>query len=269
LRFCARVAPLALLGLACLGGAGCGGDDSGAQAGPETRQLNVPAQAPDSPQALTARPVEGGFQGINFQEYSDSVNEILSLLNEYWAAELPKTFGTEYAPPSNVIAYYPDEGLPKCAGKPLYRKNASYCPANDTVAWDEPGLMIPFYEEVGDAAVGFVIAHEWGHLIQHELEADFPLTIESELNADCLAGAFAGGLYDEGLIEGGTSLKPGTDLAEAAEGIFRVGDNPGTPWQDPDAHGTADERLQAFETGFDGGAAACASKLGPGFTKRV
>ena len=129
--------------------------------------------------------------------------------------------------------------------------------------------MIPFYSEVGDAAIGFVLAHEWGHLVQENLGVDFPLTIESELNADCLAGDFAAALYDEGLLEGGTGLKPGTDLAEAAEGIFRVGDDPATAWQDPDAHGTGDERLQAFATGFDGRAEACADELGPGFSNRA
>lgn len=259
--------------------AGCGGNDdagssTGTQAGAteapgQTRQLEISDEAPGSPEALTTEAVEGGFQGIDFDAYDGSLVEILSLLDEYWATTLPETFETEYASPSDVIAYYPGEDDPGCAGDPLGPGNASYCPADNTIAWDEPGLMIPFYTEVGDAAVGFVLAHEWGHLVQDQLGVEFPLTIESELNADCLAGDFAGDLYDEGLLEGGTGLKPGTDLAEAADGIFRVGDDPATPWQDPQAHGTADERLEAFATGFDEGAEGCADELGPGFTKRL
>jgi predicted metalloprotease len=235
---------LSVLAVACLALAGCGGDDDGASSAPE---------------ALTAEPVAGG--------YDESVDEIISLLDDYWAETLPDTFDTEYSSPSDAFAYNSDEGVPKCAGESRGAANASYCPADNTIAWDESGLMVPFYEEVGDAAVGFVLAHEWGHLIQNELGAKFSVTIESELNADCLAGDFAAALYDEGLIEGGTSLEPGTDLAEAADGIFLVGDDPGVPWQDPQAHGTGDERIEAFTTGFDGRAQACADELGPGFTE--
>ncbi len=244
-----------LLALACIAAMGCGGgdgDDSGSR------------------QALTAQPVEGGTQGISLDAYHESVDEIVSLLNEYWAKALPENFNTPYKPPDDVIPYDPEQGAPKCGGKPLGAENAYYCGDNNTIAWDEPGLMIPFYSDVGDAAVGFVLAHEWGHLIQNQVAGpEFQYTIEGELNADCLAGDFARALYDEGLLEGGTDLKPGTDLAEAAEGIFDFGDAPATPWQDPDAHGTSKQRLRAFEIGFDGRVQACADQLGPGFADQA
>jgi len=242
---------LGLLGVAWLAAAGCGGDDA-----PERRPLS-------------AEPVAGELHGVSYEAYGESVDEIVGLLNEYWSEALPESFDTPYAPPDQVIAYQPGEDRPECDGEPLSAENAFYCPSSDTIAWDEEGLMIPFYEEVGDAAVGFVLAHEWGHLIQSELDAGFERTIESELNADCLAGTFARALSDEGLLDGGKSLEPGTDLAEAAKGIFYLGDAPATPWQDPDAHGTGDQRQRAFEIGFDGGVKACAHKLGPGFIERV
>jgi predicted metalloprotease len=260
--------------------AGCGGNDDAsssvgtdattAEAPPgETRQLPIPDQQPGAPAKLTTQPARGEFQGIDFAEYDAALDDILFLLDDYWATTLPETFGAEYTSPADAIAYYPAEDDPGCGGEPLGDGNASYCPADNTIAWDEPGLMVPFYTEVGDAAVGFVLAHEWGHLVQQDLGLDFPLTIESELNADCLAGDFAGALFDEGLIEGGTGLKPGTDLAEAADGIFIVGDDPSVPWQDRQAHGTGQERLDAFSTGFDQGAQACVDQLGPGFSKTL
>src|SRR5262245_29240988 len=187
-----RGAAFALTGLACLALAACGGD-SAAESGPGRESDS------DSRQVLTAEPVSGGTQGISYDEYESGVEEIVVLLNEYWSEALPKNFDTAYSPPSDVIPYDPAEGSPKCGGEPLGPENAFYCDGSDIIAWDEPGLMIPYYAEVGDAAVGFVIGHEWGHLIQNRLEADFPLTVESELNADCLSGSFAGALSDEGL----------------------------------------------------------------------
>jgi predicted metalloprotease len=247
---------LALLMLAALVPVGCGSgdDDSGTAGG-------------DSQQALTAQPVAGDEQGISADAYDEAINEIVGLLDEYWAEALPEEFDVAYSGPSDVVPYDSGDGSPKCGGDPPPPGNAFYCSANDIVAWDESGLMIPFYQEVGDAAVGFVIAHEWGHLIQNRLGAKFPLTIEAELNADCLSGTFAGALSDEGLLEGGESLEPGTDLYEAANGIYEFGDSPDVAWQDPDAHGQPEERLQAFETGYEGGAQACADELGPGFSK--
>lgn len=222
----------------------------------------------DSPGAFSAEPVEGGFRGISYDEYESGVADIVTLLDEYWAETLPAELDAEYSPPSDVIPYRPGDGpLPSCAGEKAPSGNAYYCGADDTIAWDETGLMIPFYAEVGDAAVGFVIAHEFGHLVQARLGAGFPLTIEQELNADCLAGSFAGALSEQGLLEGGEGLEPGTDLREAAEGIYDFGDAPGVPWQDPDAHGQPKQRLRAFAIGYDGGVRACARKLAPGFSE--
>ena len=132
----ARVGLLTLLGLACVAGAGCGDDDtSGAESSTtpgETRQVEIPAEAQDDQQALTAEPVEGDFQGVSFEAYDESVTEIVSLLDEYWAEALPEAFGAEYTPPDDVIAYYPEEGSPKCDGEPLGPENAFYCPGGNT-----------------------------------------------------------------------------------------------------------------------------------------
>jgi predicted metalloprotease len=241
---------LALLFAACLALGACDDDDSGSD---------------DSPQPLTAQP--GTADAGSMDEYDAAVDEIVQLLDDYWAETLPEEFDVGYSPPSDVIPYDTGDASPKCGGDPPYPENAFYCPGSHIIAWDESGLMIPFYEQVGDAAIGFVIAHEWGHLVQSHFEGEFPLTIEEELNADCLAGTFAGALQEQGLLEGGESLEPGTDLYEAAVGIYDFGDAPDVHWQDPEAHGQPKERLEAFEIGYDGGVQACAGRLGPGFSE--
>jgi predicted metalloprotease len=244
------IALVALLATLSVAVTACGDDDSGGD---------------DSPQPLTAQ--AGSADAGSMGEYDEAVEQIAALLDEYWAETLPEEFDVEYAPADEVIPYDPDEGSPKCGGEPLGPGNAFYCSPNNTIAWDEPGLMVPFYEQVGDAAIGFVMAHEWGHLVQSHFEGEFPLTVEEELNADCLAGTFAGALQDDGLLEGGETLEPGTDLYEAAVGIYDFGDSPDVDWQDPQAHGQPEERLEAFEIGYEGGVQACAEQLGPGFTE--
>jgi hypothetical protein len=85
------------------------------------------------------------------------------------------------------------------------------------VQWDAEGLMAPLYEQFGDFTVALVLAHEWGHAIQERFGFDDSAnpTIVSELQADCLAGAWTG------YVASGESdilvLEPG-DLEEACPG---------------------------------------------------
>ena len=71
-----------------------------------------------------------------------------------------------------------------------------------------------------------------------------------ELQADCFAGAWARWTADRGLLEAG-------DLDEATLAVFLARDLPGTPWTDPQAHGSGFERTRAFGDGFEGGARTC------------
>src|SRR5687768_3106310 len=84
---------------ACLVMAGCGEDDEGAA-----------DDAGGAPQALTAEPVAG-------ESYTESLDEIVALLDEYWTEALPENFDVEYSPPSDVIPYDPAEDAPKCGGE--------------------------------------------------------------------------------------------------------------------------------------------------------
>ncbi len=95
-----------------------------------------------------------------------------------------------------------------------------------------------------------VLAHEWGHVVQGQaphLDAwDFDgLSIDTELQADCFAGAWAGANLDEG------------QLLQAAERTAESGDEEGVPVDDEDAHGLPEERRAAFDLGARGGAPAC------------
>ena len=118
-------------------------------------------------------------------------------------------------------------------------------------------------------ADGFILAHEFGHAVQHSLGifGDFTHTIEQELQADCFAGAWAGDLADQGVLDPKDAPGKGGDIDSALDAIYAVGDDPSVPWQAPDAHGTGDERADAFGTGYDGGVDACADQYAPGFSE--
>jgi hypothetical protein len=129
-------------------------------------------------------------------------------------------------------------------------RNAVYCPPEDFIGWDESGLMIPYYVQGGDFAAAFVLAHEFGHAMQARLPRKAELGVLRELQADCFAGAWSRWVADRRLLQAG-------DLDEAVVAVFSARDVPGTPFTDPQAHGSGFERTRAFGDGFEGGPAMC------------
>jgi predicted metalloprotease len=155
-----------------------------------------------------------------------------------------------YQPPVISGGYGSAVDGPVCAGDPALEGNAFYCPSGDFLAWDEPGLLVPIFLEVGDMAVAFILAHEWAHAIQQRAGFSYKFTIQAELQADCYAGAWAADAKGRGIVEPG-------DLDEVIQGLFLARDIPGRPWFDEQAHGSGFQRVRAFNFGFDNGAAAC------------
>jgi uncharacterized protein len=159
-----------------------------------------------------------------------------------------------------VIAYYPDAAAPRCGRVEEQPGNADYCATRDFVAFDEPGFMVPYYRSIGPVANATILAHEWGHLIQARLGLDYEETVEKELNADCLAGAWAAGAVKSGYVAA-------AELAEAKRQLFAIGDVAGVPWHAAIAHGSGSQRDEAFELGDARGAEGCLNELEPGFSR--
>ena len=188
---------------------------------------------------------------FRYEEYQATLEQVLGSLEEYWAQALPEAFGVPYSSPSRYVYYRPeDEPGPSCAGEQAPPQNAFYCPAGDFIAWDETGLMIPYYVQSGDFAAAFVLAHEFGHAMQQRLPERERLGVLNELQADCFAGAWAGAMQERGLLEAG-------DLDEATLAVFTARDVPGTPFTDPRAHGSGFERTRAFADGYESGPGRC------------
>ena len=84
------------------------------------------------------------------------------------------------------------------------------------------------------------------------------VTIEGELNADCLAGAWLGAV-DREVIALSDFDFDSLDLT-----ALLLADAGAVPWTNPSGHGTAGERRRALLLG--GGVGACLNRLSPGFS---
>ena len=80
-------------------------------------------------------------------------------VDAFWKENFPKEFGKEYQSPHVAGPYVGTDG-PTCGGQPSEPNNAYYCRPGDYIAWDE-NLMRAGYQQVGDAWVYLIIAHEW------------------------------------------------------------------------------------------------------------
>lgn len=136
-----------------------------------------------------------------------------------------------------------------------------YCPLDRKVYVD-----LAFYDELrerfgapGDFAQAYVIAHEIGHHVQNlsgRLGRGEVHQIETELGADCLAGAWAQDAERRQLVEVG-------DVDEALNAAAQIGDDTiqrktqGRVQPETWTHGSAAQRSGSFKKGYRGGVAAC------------
>ena len=97
------------------------------------------------------------------------------------------------------------------------------------------------FRQIGDAFLFYLLGHEYAHGIQARLGIQHQFTIQQELQADCMAGAYIG----DSVRGVQLNLEDG-DLDELRAGLVAVGDDPGQPWFAEGSHGTAEQRTESF-----------------------
>jgi uncharacterized protein len=208
-----------------------------------TAALNQPVQpAPKPVMPLTDMPFE------------QLVNATSGLLDDFWRQSFKDMrWQATYNTPKSIVPY--SEPFQSACGM-ITMNNAFYCPADQKIYFDD-NLLRSLYQDPGDYAAVTVFAHEWGHSVQRDLgiiggDKQY-FTIQTELQADCFAGAFAKHIYELGYLEEG-------DLDEGGEALLKFGDPRNGKWFDPQAHGKPFQRGAYFNKGWEGGLPNCMGK---------
>ncbi len=131
------------------------------------------------------------------EEFARDVDDARRLAEEYWAGEF-RASGLRFRPVAEVIPYE-REGEVGCGGQPLGLRNAAYCSAGDFIAYDVNWAFDAF-RRIGDAFIFYLLGHEYAHAVQLRLGVRAQFTIQQELQADCMAGAYIGDLERRNLL---------------------------------------------------------------------
>lgn len=172
----------------------------------------------------------------------------ISDIQRFWQLEFAAS-ARGYRPPVDVIAYNQPVDTP-CGALAL--DNAVYCPL-DRIVYYDPRFLGEEFVEHGEYAPVFMLAHEWGHLVQDNLgilRAPVPSSLTLELQADCFAGVYMSDACARSLARNG-------DIDSAVVALFDAGDDYGAAWNDPAAHGSAGQRIDAFKRGLTEGMQIC------------
>lgn len=183
---------------------------------------------------------------------------------EFWEKNYAESYDGSFTAVDKLVSYDSDDpSSPEiCGGDTRENPNALFCPKDDLIAWDR-GVLVPIGQHFfGDASIAALLAHEYGHAVQGmaRIADDDTPTIVSEQQADCLAGT-----YVRWVAEGQSprfELSTGDGLNHVLAGVLTLRDPTYGPADAPfleQGHGTALDRISAFQMGFTSGASECAT----------
>jgi len=200
-------------------------------------------------------------------EASQFVGAILGSTEDAWGKVFQQS-GSSYPAPKLVLF---SGAVASACGRATSAVGPFYCPGDRQVYLDTS-----FFDEMkaklgggGDFAEAYVIAHEVGHHVQTltgvsdkvdsmrarggNVEGDQGLLVRQELQADCYAGVWANQAQAQyQWLEAG-------DIEEALNTASAIGDDRlqkqsrGTVVPDSFTHGTSEQRMRWFRSGFDSG----------------
>jgi uncharacterized protein len=218
--------------------------------------------APSGPRASSASPQE--------ERAAQLVSWTLDDVQKTWTTLLPEQTGRDYR--RSKLVLFRDYTRSGC-GVAQSQTGPFYCPADEKVYID-----LSFWDELrrlggsnADFAQAYVVAHELGHHVQdllgieekvQHLSGQDPLqrnhlSVDLELQADCLAGVWAHSTAQRNIIHD-------ADIAAGMQAAAAVGDDHlqrmqrGTVSPESFTHGSSAQRVGWFKRGLqEGTIAAC------------
>jgi hypothetical protein len=196
------------------------------------------------------------------------VSWTLDDVQQTWAQLLPAQTGRDYRRAKLVL--FRDYTQSGC-GVAQSQSGPFYCPADEMVYID-----LSFWDELrrlggsnADFAQAYVVAHELGHHVQNILGIERkvrqfssqdpaqrnPLSVDLELQADCLAGVWAHGTAQRQIIHD-------ADVAAGMQAAAAVGDDHiqrlerGAVSPESFTHGSSAQRVGWFKRGLEQGTVA-------------
>ncbi|NKQ57538.1 aminopeptidase [Amycolatopsis sp. K13G38] len=267
-----RLVTVAMIGVVALGLSACGGSE-GSPSGTVAGLPITHFQSGMKPNAPTP--------DLQVRNGSDDAADKLATatiadVESYWTTELPDVFGVKFEPVKSLLSYESNgPNQESGCGNTKKNINAFYCGQDDSILWDRGVLLPNMINQFGQLSVVTVLAHEVGHAVQYRLLDKAGITrgtptIVKEQQADCFAGT-----YYRWVVEGHSkyfSVSTSDGLNAALSSLFLVRDVAGVSATDRGAHGTAFDRIFAFQLGFEKGPEQCAGlnldNIGPRLTER-
>ncbi|MFV8312419.1 peptidase [Mycobacteroides chelonae] len=254
--------PVAVLTCCVLGLAACTNPINGtpiSQLGDPNQVAGLPVV--DGPSGLRPqpKPADRAVLGTDGGEMDRLATYAIADIEDFWESAYPRTFWANFRPIESLMSW--DSAGPVvtefCNNVTLGFDNAGYCSGQNTIGWDRGALLHKLTQMFGPMAVPMTLAHEYGHAIAHQSEMvdAATQTLIGEQMADCLAGT-----YLRWVAQGSSTrftLSTGDGLNNVIASLIAFRDDPVEVVGATDAHGSAFDRVSAFQRGFTDGAPQC------------
>ncbi|MGB0969539.1 MAG: peptidase [Mycobacterium sp.] len=200
-------------------------------------------------------------QGTDGGEIDWLGGHAISDIEQYWEIAYPETFDDEFDPAEALVSFDASNFDGEFCGTDTYGLvNAGFCYSDRTLGWDRSELLPDLHRAYGDMGVALVLAHEYGHAVAHQagMSGKNIPTLVGEQQADCLSGAYMRWVAEDNSPR--FTLNTGEGLNKVLAAVISFRDpllNEGDPDAGVDEHGSAFERLSAFQFGFTDGPSAC------------
>ena len=211
-----------------------------------------------------------------------AIGLITTSVQDYWAQAFEAQTGRSYQD-ARTIAFSGTTG--SACGTAASEMGPFYCP-NDQQVYIDTSFMDDMLEgqlgaKGGPFALGYVIAHEYGHHVENLLgvlgkartqQGAKSDSVKIELMADCLGGMWAKSAQATRDEKGNTIIEDLTqdDIARAIDAAQAVGDDriqkQSSGRVNPEAwtHGSSEQRVHWFNVGLQEGSLQACNTFAPG-----